>query len=342
MTAAGIVVAFAAAFASALAVVLQAGEARLSPRREGGHPSLLIHLARRPGWLAGTGLMVLAWPLQVLALTLAPLAIVQPMLSTSLLVLLAVARLRLNEQVGRPEALGTLAIVVGIIGVVLVSPPHTDHIPDASRLAVPIAVVGAAAVVAYVVGRFHSRTGIAVVLCAGLAYAWADFANKLLSDELDRGRLGLAGAWLAATLAFGALAFLEENSALQRRPAVTVAPVIGALQVPLPVLMALSAGVEAWSSTPLRIGVLIAGLVLVAAGAATLGRSETVARASREEWGGPGRDPVMGSGRANPVRVGQVHVSVDRRLLPDEVHFTCVVAAAEDWPAVFVTTRLAV
>jgi hypothetical protein len=47
--------------------------------------------------------MVVAWPLQILALGLAPITVVQPTLATSLLVLLAVARIRLGERIGRAE-----------------------------------------------------------------------------------------------------------------------------------------------------------------------------------------------------------------------------------------------
>lgn len=60
--------------------------------------------------------------------------------------------------------------------------------------------------------------------------------HKLLANELSSGRFALAAVSLVAVLGFGALAFLQENTALQHRPAVTVAPVILSVQVPLPVL----------------------------------------------------------------------------------------------------------
>jgi hypothetical protein len=64
---------------------------------------------------------------------------------------------------------------------------------------------------------------------------------------------------------------------------VTVSPVIGSVQEPLPVLMALLAGVEAWSSAPGRLLALICGLALVTAGAVILGRSKAVARVAGDE-----------------------------------------------------------
>lgn len=237
--------------------------------------------------------MLLAWPLQVLALTLAPITVVQPLLATSQLVLLAVARLRLGERVGRLEAIGALAIVVGVSVVVWAGPRHAVAHVAAARVALPLALVGGAALGAYLVGRVRQRLAIYLVIGAGLSYAWVDFVNKLLANSLSDGHVGFAVVWLAAILGVGALAFLEETTALQRRPAVTVAPVIGAIHDPLPVLMALWCGVAAWGPAPHRVAELILGLAVIAAGAAILGRSKAIARvaggavvapAERAEW----------------------------------------------------------
>ena len=283
MTGLGVVAALAAAVANAFAVVLQAAEARRSPASEAARAALLVRLAHRRRWLAGIGLMVLAWPLQIVALALAPITVVQPALATTTLVLLAIAQLRLGERIGAREVLGALAIAAGITAVVLAAPRHIARDAPATRLLTALLVVGIAAVAAYALGRIHARTQLTLVVGAGLAYAWVDFVNKLLADDLATAHWALAALWLAATLGLGALAFLEETTALQRRPAVTVAPIIGAVQDPLPVLMALWAGVEVWSAGPGGIVELICGLVAVTAGAALLGRSRAVARIAGDE-----------------------------------------------------------
>lgn len=280
MIAAGIALALAASVTYAFATALEAGEDRKAPLGRGGRLSLFRGLARRPRWLAGTGLMILAWPLQILALTFAPITVVQPLLSTTQLVLLAIARTKLKERVGRREALGALAIVAGVAVVVWAAPRRTVHDPAAARLAVVLGVVGLAAAGAYLAGRIRPQAQLLLVVGAGLAYAWVDFANKLLADGLSSSRWVYAALWLAATVGFGTLAFLEETTALQRRPSVTVAPVIGAVHDPLPVLMALAAGVEYWGNAAHHIALLIAGLAVIAAGAAILGSSEAVARIS--------------------------------------------------------------
>ncbi len=292
MMAAGIAVAVAAAVANAFAVVLQAGESRQAPLSQAGRFSLLIGLTRRPRWLAGTGLMVVAWPLQILALGLAPITVVQPTLASGSLVLLGVARLRLGERVGRLEVLGATAIVLGIGVVIAVAPRHTTHEPGTLHLAIPLIVVGGAALAAFAAGRLQPRRQLALVVGAGLAYAWVDFVNKLLSNDISNGHWAPALVWLIATIAFGALAFLDETTALQQRPAITVAPVIGAVQDPLPVLMALWAGVESWGAASQHLTLLACGLAIVTVGAATLGRSDAVARVSGGAAATPGRAPA--------------------------------------------------
>ena len=280
MIAVGAVAALVAATASAFAIVLQSTEAQASELRSSVRFSFLLGLTRRPRWLFGTGLLVAVWPLQVLALSYAPITVVQPILASFQLILLAVARVRLGERVGPVAALAALAIVTGVALVLIAAPRHTVVDVSAGRLAVPMALVGVAALLAFASARARAGRDLLFAVGAGLAYAWVDFANKLLSNDITASRWARAGLWLVVILAVGALAFLQENTALARRPAVTVGPVIGAIQEPLPVLMALAAGVETWRSNPLTVAALLGGLALVAAGATVLGGSRTVARVS--------------------------------------------------------------
>ena len=91
------------------AVAWQAMEAR---RVVSGDRRLLARLVRRPRWLAATGLSALGWPLQLAALSLAPLTVVQPTLAAGLLVLLALGVIVLGEHVGVTEIAGAAAIEI--------------------------------------------------------------------------------------------------------------------------------------------------------------------------------------------------------------------------------------
>jgi len=74
----GFLIALAAAACYDTGYALQAIEARKAPSRYAMRVSLLGHLLRRRRWLTATALSLLGFPLQVLALTKAPITLVQP------------------------------------------------------------------------------------------------------------------------------------------------------------------------------------------------------------------------------------------------------------------------
>ena len=101
--AAGFGIALLAAIAYDSGYALQAFEARRAPIEQSMRPGLLAHLVRRPIWLAAIGLAIVGWALQVLALTKAPLTLVQPVLALGLFLLLGLGVRFLGEHVGRRE-----------------------------------------------------------------------------------------------------------------------------------------------------------------------------------------------------------------------------------------------
>ena len=97
---------------------------------------------RRARWLLGTGLSILGWPLQVVALLLAPLVVVQPALAAGLLVLMFLGERMLGEHAGRREHLAMAAIVLGVIGAGAVR-AAAQHRPRArSDLTITLVLVG--------------------------------------------------------------------------------------------------------------------------------------------------------------------------------------------------------
>jgi hypothetical protein len=72
----GIAAAVAASTFYSLGIALQATAAKESPSEDHLRPALVRGLLRRKRWLVGTGLSILGFPLQVVALLLAPLVVV--------------------------------------------------------------------------------------------------------------------------------------------------------------------------------------------------------------------------------------------------------------------------
>ena len=153
----GLALAFTAAVANAVAIVLQASEARCAPS-ESVRFSLLFGLARRPRWLAGTALLIIAWPSEVSG-AVAPITVAQPMLCSFQIVLLLLAWLTLGERIGGADVIAALMIAIGLGLVVSAAPRHTVVQPSAIRLAIPLAVVGIAALLGFLTSRVRPQAG---------------------------------------------------------------------------------------------------------------------------------------------------------------------------------------
>jgi drug/metabolite transporter (DMT)-like permease len=272
-TGAGLAVAAAAAACYETGYAFQALEARGVGARHALRISLLGQLVRNARWLAATALSLLGWPLQVLALSLAPLALVQPTLALGLLLLLFLGARVLGEPVGRRE-LTAVALVVAGIACLTVAAPDRSTVTGGTGMTIAFAVLAALAVAPYVLRR--RRAGLLAVVATGAADSVAALAAKLVAGDLADGRWGVALVVAAMAAGAGALATLSEMSALQRLPATRVAPIVLAFQIAVPVIVVAAVGGEDWGSTPLGGAVLAGGLVAVIAGAVVLAASPPV------------------------------------------------------------------
>jgi drug/metabolite transporter (DMT)-like permease len=270
----GIAAAIGASTLYSLGVALQALDARQTPHDEYLRVGLARNLLKRRRWLLGTGLSLLGWPLQLLALSLAPLVVVQPSMAAGLLVLLLVGERLLGERAGRREHLAVSAIVLGVIGAALCAPPNTTTQSPDDVIAIVLCVLGLASLLPYLILRLGRRPPAAIAMgAAGLAYGWSGVATKLASDNLAYGFLLIALAWGVATAAASAVAALSEMSALQSRPAIQVAPVVFVIQTAIPVALAPILFGERFTDTPLSGAALATSLAVLIAGAAVLARS---------------------------------------------------------------------
>jgi hypothetical protein len=270
----GIGAAIGASTLYSLGIALQALDAREAPHEEHLRIALVAGLLRRARWLLGTGLSILGWPLQVLALLLAPLVVVQPALAAGLLVLLFIAERMLGEPAGRYEYLAMSAIVLGVIGAALTAPPrHIHHAREALTITLVLVGLGVASMLPYLLRAFGRPRAVVTMLGAGMAFGWSGLATKLASDDLAGHHLVTAAAWGLSTAAASAVGVLSESSALQSRPAIQVAPVVFVTQTVIPVALARLLLGESFGDTPLGGVPLGASLAVLVAGAAVLARS---------------------------------------------------------------------
>ena len=257
-------------------VALQAIEARVAPAHRGLRPSLVVGLARRPRWLAGTALGVLGWPLQAAALLHAPLTVVQPGLAFGLILLLVLGARALRERVSTRDVAAVLAIIAGVGALAAVAPAESSHHAGGWTLVAGLAALGALAAIPYARRDRRAVGGVAAALSAGAAFAWSGVSTKLVADAVNGHHWLPAIAWTIATGLASGLALLSEMSALQRRRATQVAPLVFVVQVALPVLAAPLLAGESWAHAPLGPAGILAGLVVVLGGAVVLSSAPAV------------------------------------------------------------------
>jgi drug/metabolite transporter (DMT)-like permease len=286
----GIVAAIGASALYNTSIALQALQARGVAHEHSLRPSLLGRLARNRKWLGATAIGLAGWPLEIAALLLAPLTVVQPCLTSGLLLLLWLGATRLGEKPGAREWTAVVAIVLGVTGVALVAPERTTSHAGPGAIALALLLLAIPIASPYVAGRRFRHSplqrgvkvgwgnGIALlaVLSAGCGYAWTSIASKLFTDELAAGTAIVGLAWLGTVVASEGLALLSEMSALQRRPATHVAPTMFAVQVLVPVVLAPLIFGESWGSTPLHGVVLVASMAVAVAGTVLLAGSRAV------------------------------------------------------------------
>jgi hypothetical protein len=171
----GTAVACLAAVLFAVGAVLQHEAATASGSHKGPD---LRQLVTRPAWIAGQSATAAGTLLQVVALGLAPVAIVQPLLAAGLVVALGMRAVRTRCVPIRDEILGAV-LTVGGLAVFLVAAKPRAAAPH--RIPSPVAVIAIAAV--------------AVVLVAGTA-------------RLKRGAFGALACGCAAGIAAGVAAVL--------------------------------------------------------------------------------------------------------------------------------------
>ena len=276
MLALGIICAIGASALYNTSIALQALEAREVGHEHALRASLIGRLIRNPRWLVATLIGLLGWPLEIVALLLAPLTVVQPCLASGLVLLLFLGVTRLGETPGRREYGAVAAIVIGVGGIAWAAPERTTSNAGTVPIAIALGLVAIPMFAPYVLRGWRNAAGTLAVVAAGFGYAWTAIASKLLTDELSAGSLIVAAVWLATAAASEGLALLSEMSALGRRPATRVAPVMFAVQVVVPVVLAPLIFGESWSGTPGDGAALVVAILLVLVGVVSLAGSKAV------------------------------------------------------------------
>ena len=285
----GFALALAAACCYETGYALQALEARRAPPERALRPSLVGHLLGRPVWVGGIALALVGWPLQIAALSQAPLTLVQPVLALGLLLLLALGVRVLGERVGPRELVAVLLIIGSVAVFAWAAPRDSGDVERSAGLVVALAILIAATLAPYAIGlvRRGANPMLLLVASAGAADGLAAFVAKIVAQDVSDGALVGVVLWAGLVAAVVIVGLISESTALQRFAATRVAPTVLVMQIVIPVVLAPLVGGEGWGGTPLNGAVLGAALVVIAVGAGLLASSPAVAQLAVGEAEGP-------------------------------------------------------
>jgi drug/metabolite transporter (DMT)-like permease len=213
------VLALVAAFFFALAATLQQKGALGIGEVSLGSPSSLVNLAKQTWWLFGTLALLVGYAFQAVALANGRLAVIQPLLVTTIVFALPLGYLLTSQVVHRREILGAVVVVFGLAVFMVVgdAADGVDNAP-ASEWAIAVAVFSAIAVVLLVLGGRGTgpRKAALYGACAGVLYGLsASLCKPTVEIYGDSGLAAVLESWeFYAFAVAGILAFLVQQVSL--------------------------------------------------------------------------------------------------------------------------------
>jgi drug/metabolite transporter (DMT)-like permease len=203
-------VALSLAAASLFAVTtnLHRGAASAIPLSHGGPLRLLLRLLRTPRWLLGSACALIALGLHTVALRFGTVIVVQAVLSTGLVLALALEALRERRRPAGREVAAWLLVVAGVVTLLGLAHPHGGRGIGTVALALTLLLAVLVAAVGLLVGRTRlPRPAVAVVMggAAGTLFALDAVFLKALAVAAEnllslRSLLDLGGFLLASIL----------------------------------------------------------------------------------------------------------------------------------------------
>ena len=272
-------------------------------------------------WLWGCALLLGGLVCQGLALTLAPISVVQPIFASGIVLLLVLSHFVLHDRLRSVEWFALALIVVALVLLGMSIDARVDHaggpanLTDLLLAAIPTAVVGLTvfevADRAHGSGRLRQLRAPLFGLAAGLLYGVAGLGLKSAATFVQR--YGLVGSirhlvvspdlyLLAISMAMGLVLF---QTGLQRCAASVVSPVNIVTSTTYVIAVGTVLFNEHLPSSPGPLGLRIAGFAGVVAGLVTLaaaGEKTQVPKASPSDDGPPSAEE-SGSAQVQPVDV---------------------------------------
>ena len=277
-----IVLALVAALFFAFGTVLQQ-RAGLEKPSEGASSSLLLRMAKRPVWLAGIAADALGFIAQAVALAIGRLAVVQPLLVSTVVFALPLGARFTGQRIRRTDVAAAALVVGALVAFLTIAEPSGGH--DDAPLREWLVAIGACALICVplvLLGRHGtpSRRAAMLGIATGVLFALSAALTKVVADEFEHGVFEIFADWhLYALIVVGYASMTLNQLALNTG---SLAPAVAtslAFDPITSVILGVTLLDESLHTTPLE-GVATA-LALAAAlvGMAMLARSQSQAQA---------------------------------------------------------------
>jgi drug/metabolite transporter (DMT)-like permease len=217
----GLLLAVASALGTNVAFLFKHRGAVLAPPIRIRHP---LHTAAdlfRSRWFAiGWIVAIFAWGLHVGALSLAPLSIVQAVLSGGLVFLAVIAERFFGFRLGRRQWIGVIITATGlaVIGLTGAGADHPQRASLAALIAVECAIFALGAALVRISTRRHvldRAEGLLLGAAAGALFGVSDVAIKYLTKAPPGPLAGFLSPWTLTALIAGVIAFYASARSLQ-------------------------------------------------------------------------------------------------------------------------------
>jgi drug/metabolite transporter (DMT)-like permease len=230
----GILLALGCAFATNLGFLYKHRGACAAPTVNVRHPlRSAINLFSSKWFAIGMGVATGAWLLHVAALALAPMSVVQAVLSGGVVLLAVMAERLFGFQVGPRQWVGVALTAAGLI-MIGITMPHTGSAHSSFNLAGMIAFeagllgVGALLIMGKRLGGPEEHHGVMLGAAAGILFGVSDVGIKAMTGLIGEGFLAaFLSPWFAVAVIASVAAFYASARGLQDGDAVPVIAVTG-------------------------------------------------------------------------------------------------------------------
>lgn len=224
----GILLSLVCAFATNVGFLLKHRGACAAPAVSLKHPvASAVGLFRSKWFTIGILVAIVAWIFHVAALALAPLSIVQAVISGGLVFLTVIAERYFGCNVGIRQWAGVGLTALGLV-LLAVTLPSSAGAHSSYSLAGMIAfesallVIGTLLVLSPRLGS-HEHHGVMLGTAAGILFGVSDVAIKALTGPVgSQGLAGLVSPWLVTCILASVIAFFASARGLQKGEAVPV------------------------------------------------------------------------------------------------------------------------